>query len=93
MSDTLTNKLVKYNNYEEKKTSSLEAELGRESIDRVAGKPAKNQTCRCAVVVYSWLFEGVERQKAEELLALPSNRPGSFMVRESFRERGEKWLN
>lgn len=45
---------------------------------------------RCVVlfVACSWLFEGVERQKAEELLALPSNRPGSFMVRESFRERG-----
>lgn len=38
----------------------------------------------------SWLFEGVERQKAEELLALPSNRVGSFMVRESSRERGEQ---
>lgn len=38
----------------------------------------------------SWLFEGVERQKAEELLSLPVNRVGSFMVRESARERGEK---
>lgn len=38
----------------------------------------------------SWLFEGVERQKAEELLSLPGNRVGSFMVRESSRERGEQ---
>lgn len=37
----------------------------------------------------SWLFEGVERQKAEELLGLPGNRVGSFMVRESAKERGE----
>lgn len=37
----------------------------------------------------SWLFEGVGRQKAEELLSLPGNRVGSFMVRESSRERGE----
>lgn len=38
----------------------------------------------------SWLLEGVEREKAEELLSLPGNRVGSFMVRESTRERGEK---
>lgn len=37
----------------------------------------------------SWLFEGVGRQKAEELLSLPGNRVGSFMVRESSRERGK----
>lgn len=41
------------------------------------------------VVVVSWLFEGVDRQKAEALLSLPGNRVGSFMVRESSRERGE----
>lgn len=38
---------------------------------------------------FSWLFEGVGRQKAEELLCLPGNRQGSFLVRESNRERGE----
>lgn len=37
----------------------------------------------------SWLFEGVGRQKAEELLLLPGNRVGSFLVRECTRERGE----
>lgn len=37
----------------------------------------------------SWLYEGVERQKAEELLSLPGNRVGSFMIRESAKERGE----
>lgn len=46
----------------------------------------------CCVLLYcavcSWLFEGVERQKAEELLELPTNQLGSFMVRESSRERG-----
>lgn len=52
-----------------------------------------NLVLRCFVFFFchnSWLFEGVERQKAEELLALPSNRVGSFMVRESARERGEE---
>ncbi|XP_068431994.1 src like adaptor 1a isoform X2 [Clinocottus analis] len=41
-----------------------------------------------AKVYHGWLFEGVERQKAEELLCLPGNRVGSFLVRESARERG-----
>lgn len=31
----------------------------------------------------SWLFESVTRPKAEELLQLPGNRVGSFMIRES----------
>nr|XP_023669433.1 src-like-adapter isoform X2 [Paramormyrops kingsleyae] len=30
-----------------------------------------------------WLFEGVSRDKAEELLELPGHRPGSFMIRKS----------
>ncbi|TNN85818.1 Src-like-adapter [Liparis tanakae] len=41
-----------------------------------------------AKVYHGWLFEGIERQKAEELLGLPGNRVGSFLVRESARERG-----
>ncbi|XP_029298393.1 src like adaptor 1a [Cottoperca gobio] len=41
-----------------------------------------------AKVYHGWLFEGVERTKAEELLSLPVNRVGSFLVRESARERG-----
>ncbi|KAG7469787.1 hypothetical protein MATL_G00132450 [Megalops atlanticus] len=40
-----------------------------------------------AKVYHGWLFEGVVRQKAEELLHLPGNRTGSFMIRES-REKG-----
>ncbi|KAM6959177.1 src like adaptor 1a [Aplochiton taeniatus] len=41
-----------------------------------------------AKVYHGWLFEGVVRQKAEELLNLPGNRPGSFLIRESTNERG-----
>ncbi|KAM6903479.1 src like adaptor 1a isoform 1-T2 [Lycodopsis pacificus] len=41
-----------------------------------------------AKVYHGWLFEGVERQKAEELLSLPGNRMGSFLVRQSAMERG-----
>ncbi|XP_077599830.1 src like adaptor 1a [Stigmatopora nigra] len=41
-----------------------------------------------AKVYHEWLFEGVTRPKAEELLLLPGNKPGSFLVRESPTERG-----
>ncbi|XP_020562746.1 src-like-adapter isoform X1 [Oryzias latipes] len=41
-----------------------------------------------AKVYHGWLFEGLERKKAEELLLLPENRVGSFLVRESSSERG-----
>ncbi|KAK7898665.1 hypothetical protein WMY93_019518 [Mugilogobius chulae] len=41
-----------------------------------------------AKIYHGWLFEGVERHKAEELLLLPVNRVGSFLVRESSKERG-----
>ncbi|XP_073318880.1 src like adaptor 1a [Pagrus major] len=46
-----------------------------------------------AKVYHGWLFEGVGRQKAEELLCLPRNRVGSFLVRESSRERGQYSLS
>ncbi|XP_056154688.1 src like adaptor 1a [Lampris incognitus] len=39
-------------------------------------------------VYHGWLFDGVGRQKAEELLKLPGNRVGSFLVRENTNERG-----
>ncbi|XP_036439580.1 src-like-adapter [Colossoma macropomum] len=41
--------------------------------------------CHVAKVYHGWLFEGVEREKAEELLLLPGNRVGSFMIRVSTR--------
>lgn len=36
-----------------------------------------------------WLYEGVSRQKAEELLLRPGNRSGSFLIRESQTRQGE----
>ncbi|KAF4073873.1 hypothetical protein AMELA_G00248180 [Ameiurus melas] len=41
-----------------------------------------------AKVYHGWLFEGVGRQKAEELLLLPGNTVGSFLIRESPSQRG-----
>eukprot|EP00062_Callorhinchus_milii_P025740 gi/632987050/ref/XP_007910580.1/ PREDICTED: src-like-adapter [Callorhinchus milii] len=49
-------------------------------------------TC-VARVYHGWLFEGVGRQKAEELLELPANRLGSFMVRQSDSQRGSYCLS
>lgn len=43
----------------------------------------------CYVIFSRWLFEGVVRQKAEELLCLPGNATGSFLIRESPSQRGE----
>ncbi|KAM6171256.1 src-like-adapter isoform 2-T2 [Erethizon dorsatum] len=36
-----------------------------------------------AKVYHGWLFEGLGRDKAEELLQLPDTKVGSFMIRES----------
>lgn len=36
-----------------------------------------------------WLFEGLGREKAEELLQLPDTKVGSFMIRESETKKGE----
>ncbi|XP_006639634.1 src-like-adapter 2 [Lepisosteus oculatus] len=41
-----------------------------------------------AKVFHRWLFEGISREKAEELLLLPYNQAGSFMIRESQSQRG-----
>ncbi|XP_067304555.1 src-like-adapter [Pseudorasbora parva] len=39
--------------------------------------------CHATKVYHGWLFENVTRPKAEELLQLPGNRVGSFLIRES----------
>nr|XP_033789282.1 src-like-adapter [Geotrypetes seraphini] len=41
-----------------------------------------------AKVYYGWLFEGLGREKAEELLQLPNHKIGSFMIRESQTKKG-----
>lgn len=41
-----------------------------------------------AKIYHGWLFEGVERCHAEQLLMLPMNNAGSFLIRESSKERG-----
>ncbi|XP_048351859.1 src-like-adapter 2 isoform X3 [Sphaerodactylus townsendi] len=36
-----------------------------------------------AKITYRWLYDGISREKAEELLMMPSNRDGSFLIRKS----------
>lgn len=56
----------------------------------VLGVPAqpgeRPPSARC---LRRWLYEGVSRQKAEELLLRPGNHSGSFLIRESQTRRGE----
>ncbi|KAI1890236.1 hypothetical protein AGOR_G00151640 [Albula goreensis] len=52
------------------------------------GKESYMPSNYTAKVYHSWLFEGISREKAEELLLLPHNREGSFLVRESHTHNG-----
>uniref|UniRef100_UPI00398F69C9 src-like-adapter isoform X2 n=1 Tax=Pristiophorus japonicus TaxID=55135 RepID=UPI00398F69C9 len=46
-----------------------------------------------ARVYHGWLFEGIGRQKAEELLQLSGNRLGSFLIRQSESQKGTYCLS
>ncbi|XP_062871859.1 src-like-adapter 2 [Trichomycterus rosablanca] len=46
-----------------------------------------------AKVSNRWLFVGLSREKAEELLLLPHNQPGSFLIRESETKPGSHSLS
>ncbi|XP_066482071.1 src-like-adapter 2 [Tiliqua scincoides] len=39
-------------------------------------------------ISHRWLYEGISREKAEELLLLPLNHQGSFLIRESQMRKG-----
>ncbi|XP_075295069.1 src-like-adapter 2 [Opisthocomus hoazin] len=54
----------------------------------VSGKECHVPSSCVAKVRHRWLYEGVSRQKAEELLLQPGNRSGSFLIRESQTRRG-----
>ncbi|XP_067834764.1 src-like-adapter isoform X2 [Heptranchias perlo] len=49
----------------------------------IAGRENHIPRACVARVYHGWLFEGIGRQKAEELLQLSSNRIGSFLIRQS----------
>ncbi|XP_069727787.1 src-like-adapter 2 [Phaenicophaeus curvirostris] len=50
---------------------------------QVSGKECQVPSSCVAKVRHRWLYEGVSREKAEELLLGPGNHSGSFLIRES----------
>ncbi|XP_009636328.1 src-like-adapter 2 [Egretta garzetta] len=54
----------------------------------VSGKECRVPSSCVAKVRHRWLYEGISRQKAEELLLRPGNHSGSFLIRESQTRRG-----
>ncbi|XP_069740374.1 src-like-adapter 2 [Narcine bancroftii] len=57
-------------------------------VSMVTGKECHIPYNYVAKVYHRWLFEGISREKAEELLLLPSNQSGAFMIRESQTRKG-----
>ncbi|NWY54589.1 SLAP2 protein, partial [Chionis minor] len=55
---------------------------------KASGKECHIPSSCVAKVRHRWLYEGVSRQKAEELLLQPGNHSGSFLIRESQTRRG-----
>ncbi|NXX38573.1 SLAP2 protein, partial [Tricholaema leucomelas] len=54
----------------------------------VSGKECHVPSSCVAKVRHRWLYEGISRQKAEELLLRPGNRHGAFLIRESQTRQG-----
>ncbi|XP_061487713.1 src-like-adapter 2 isoform X2 [Rhineura floridana] len=52
------------------------------------GKACSVPSTHVAKISHRWLYEGICRSKAEELLLLPSNCEGSFLIRESQMKKG-----
>nr|XP_032645151.1 src-like-adapter 2 isoform X1 [Chelonoidis abingdonii] len=57
-------------------------------VSLVTGKECSVPSSHVAKVWHRWLYEGVSREKAEELLLLPCNHSGSFLIRESQTRQG-----
>ncbi|XP_021048760.1 src-like-adapter 2 [Mus pahari] len=54
----------------------------------VSGREYHIPSVHVAKISYGWLYEGLSREKAEELLLLPGNPGGAFLIRESQTRRG-----
>ncbi|NWV74045.1 SLAP2 protein, partial [Dasyornis broadbenti] len=55
---------------------------------KVSGKECYIPSSCVAKIRHGWLYEGISRQKAEELLLRPGIRSGSFLIRESQTRQG-----
>ncbi|NWJ04893.1 SLAP2 protein, partial [Crypturellus undulatus] len=54
----------------------------------VSGRQCHIPSSCVAKVWHRWLYEGISREKAEELLLQPGNHSGSFLIRESQTRKG-----
>ncbi|XP_043838753.1 src-like-adapter 2 [Dromiciops gliroides] len=57
-------------------------------MSEVTNKEYSIPSSHVAKISQGWLYEGLNREKAEDLLLLPSNHGGSFLIRESQTRRG-----
>uniref|UniRef100_A0A8C5P1N5 Src-like-adaptor 2 n=1 Tax=Jaculus jaculus TaxID=51337 RepID=A0A8C5P1N5_JACJA len=57
-------------------------------MSEVSGREYHIPSVHVAKVSHGWLYEGLSREKAEELLLLPGNSGGSFLIRKSQTRRG-----
>uniref|UniRef100_A0A8B9IB37 Src like adaptor 2 n=1 Tax=Anser brachyrhynchus TaxID=132585 RepID=A0A8B9IB37_9AVES len=55
---------------------------------KVSGKECLIPSSCVAKVWHRWLYEGISREKAEELLLQPGNHSGSFLIRQSQTRKG-----
>eukprot|EP00075_Anas_platyrhynchos_P039269 XP_027328522.1 src-like-adapter 2 isoform X3 [Anas platyrhynchos] len=55
---------------------------------KVSGKECLIPSSCVAKVWHRWLYEGISREKAEELLLRPGNHSGSFLIRQSQTRKG-----
>ncbi|XP_010211112.1 PREDICTED: src-like-adapter 2 [Tinamus guttatus] len=58
-------------------------------VSAVSGRQCHIPSSYVAKVWHRWLYEGISREKAEELLLRPGNCSGSFLIRESQTRKGE----
>ncbi|XP_032275524.1 src-like-adapter 2 isoform X2 [Phoca vitulina] len=57
-------------------------------MSEVSGTEYSIPSSHVAKISHGWLYEGLSREKAEELLLLPGNSGGAFLIRESQTRKG-----
>ncbi|XP_004631049.1 src-like-adapter 2 isoform X1 [Octodon degus] len=57
-------------------------------LSQVSGREYRVPSVHVAKISHGWLYEGLSREKAEELLLLSGNPGGAFLIRESQSRRG-----
>lgn len=57
-------------------------------LSEISGREYHIPSGHVAKISHGWLYEGLSREKAEELLLLPGNLGGAFLIRESQTRKG-----